>query len=169
MNALGVRRLLSQANRASGATPAAPAVPAAAAAAQYSLSNLPPDATYEAADILLQRQRQEGLAAIAGERTRTLSDYGFQEGPSGALTFDPNNPFSKAALLKKAYDTNRRSTAQSMGAGGQLYAGAFQNAQDLVNRNQLQAQDAQLKQLQSFIAQNDARRTQAQTDYEIAA
>lgn len=150
-----------------GAT--APAAPAAPAAPGYSLSNLPVDASYDQAIALLQRQRAENLTALVGERTRGLSDYGFQEGPNGTLTFDPNNPFSKAALLKKAYDTNRRSTANSMAAGGQLYSGARQNALDLVGRNQLQAEDAQQKTLQAFLASNTRRRGQAQTDYETAA
>ncbi len=156
---------------ARGGTPSAgaPGGPAAAAGPVYSLSNLPPDATYEQAIALLQRQRAEGLAGIAGERVRGLSDYGFQEGPNGVLTFDPSNPFSKASLLKKAHDTTRRSTAQSMASGGQLYSGAFQNAQDLVNRNQVQAEDAQQKALQAFLAANTGRRKQALTDYELAA
>lgn len=141
----------------------------AAAGPIYSTSNLPPDATYEQVIAQLQRQRDEGLAGIVGERFRGLSDYGFQEGPNGVITFDPNNPFSKASQLKKAYDINRKSTGQSMAAGGQLYAGAYQSAQDTVNRNQLQAEDAQQKALQAFLAANTGRRKQALTDYELAA
>ncbi len=136
---------------------------------QYSLSNLPVDASYDQAISLLQRQRDEGIAAIVGERSRTLSDYGFQEGPTGALTFDANNPFSKASVMKKTYDTNRRSTGQTLAAGGQLYHGSFQNAQDLVNRNQLQSEDALTKNLQAFLAHNASQRAAAGTDYELAA
>jgi len=173
MNALGVRGMLSAAARRGAPTVAAPvSAPGAATpagAAPYSVSNLPPDPAYDAAIATLQRQRDEQVAALLGERTRTLGDYGFTEGPNGILTFDVNNPMSKAAQLKRAYDTNRRATAQSMGAGGQLYSGAFQNAQDLVNRNQLTAEDAQTKMLQAFLAGNTSRRASALSAYETAA
>jgi len=152
---------------------AMPAIPGggvpAAAAPQYSLASLPPDASYDAQIAQLQRQRDEGLAAIAGERARGLSDYGFTEGPNGTLAMDPNNAFSKAAVMKHTFDTNRRSTGQSMAAGGQLYAGAYQNAQDLVNRNELQSQDSLRKALINYLAGNTGRRTQALTGYETAA
>ena len=94
----------------SGPSAAPPGVPAAPA---YSASNLPPDAAYDAQMLLLARQRDQGLANLAGERVRTLGDYGFTEGIGGSLAFDPNNPFSKAALLKKNYDQSRRASAQT--------------------------------------------------------
>lgn len=154
---------------AAPAAPSAPATPAAPAAPQYSLANLPPDASYDAAVSLLQRQRDEQFAAVTAERARTLSDYGFQEGPNGMLTFDPNNPFSKSAVMKKTFDTNRRSTGQSMAAGGQQYSGAFQNAQDSINRNQLQSEDALTKNLQGFLARNTGQYKDVGTGYETAA
>jgi hypothetical protein len=153
----------------SAGVPAAPAAPAAAAAPTYDISNLPPDATYDQAVALLQRQRDEGLASITANRQQGLSNYGFTEGPNGTLAVDPNNPFSQASLLKKSYDTNRRSTGQSMASGGQLYSGAFQNAQDLVNRNELQASDALQKAAASFLAKNTQAGKEAATNYEIAA
>jgi hypothetical protein len=161
--------------------PAAPRAPAPAAVsaggvpassvqpAPYSLTNLPVDANYDQTIALLQRQRDQQLATITAERARTLSDYGFQESANGMLTFDPNNPFSKSSVMKKTYDTNRRSTAQSMGSGGQLYAGSFQNAQDLIGRNQLQSEDALQKNLQAFLARNAGQRAEAGTGYETAA
>lgn len=133
------------------------------------MANLPPDASYEQVIAQLQRQRDEGIAAIAGERVRGLQDYGFIEGPTGALTYDVNNPLSKASLLKQAYDTNRRSTGLSRAQGGGLYAGSTQNALDLVSRNQLQAEDSQQKALQAFLASNTGRRKEALTNYELAA
>lgn len=168
----GVPALLSGRGKtaAGGSTPGGGGgVAAAPAAPAYSVSNLPPDASYDAALAQLQRQRDQNLAGIAGARFRGLNDYGFTEGPGGAIAYDPNNPFSKAALLKKSFDTNRRATGQNMAAGGQLYAGAFQNAQDLVNRNQLQAEDAQSKALIGFLAQNTQQQAQSRTDYETAA
>lgn len=149
-----------------GGSTAAPATPAAP---QYSLANLPPDASYEQAIALLQRQRDEGLAGLLQQRQGSLLDYGFREGPNGALTFDPNNPRSKAAELKRAYDTNRRSTGQSLASQGQLYSGAYQNAQDLVNRNQLGAEDTMQKSLIGFLARNTQARKQTLTGYETSA
>jgi hypothetical protein len=70
--------------------------------------------------------------------------------------------------MKKTYDTNRRSTAQSMGSGGQLYSGSFQNAQDLIGRNQLQSEDALQKNVAAFLARNTGQRTEALTGYETA-
>jgi hypothetical protein len=145
------------------------------AAPQYSLSNLPVDASYDAVIASLGLTRSNTLTALTGERARTLSDYGFNEtniDPAtgvGTLAYDPNNPFSKAAVLKKTYDTGRRSTAQSMGASGQMTGGAFQNSQDLLNRNQLQSEDAQTKALQAFLAGNTTQKTAADTGYETAA
>jgi hypothetical protein len=156
--------------RTGGAAVSAGGVPASSVSTpQFSLTNLPVDASYDQQIAQLQRQRDEQFAQIAGERSRTLSDYGFQEGPNGMLTFDPNNPFSKSAVMKKTYDTNRRSTGQSMASGGQLYSGSFQNAQDLINRNQLQSEDALTKNLQAFLARNTGQRTAAGTGYETAA
>jgi hypothetical protein len=144
-------------------------VPASTVATpQYSISNLPPDASYDSIVAGLAKQRDTTLADLVGERTRTLSDYGFQEGPTGAITFDPNNAFSKSAVMKKTYDTNRRATGQTMGAGGQLYSGSFQNAQDLINRNQLQSEDTLTKNLQAFLARNTSQRATAGTNYETA-
>jgi hypothetical protein len=149
--------------------PVASATPAAPATPQYSLSALPPDASYDAAVAALQRQRDDQLAQLVQQRASTLLDYGFTEGPNGTLAVDPSNPFSKAAMAKRAFDTQHRSTGQSMAAGGQLYSGAFQNAQDLVSRNQLQSQDQMQKALGAFLVRNTQGRTQALTGYETAA
>ena len=112
------------------------------------------------------------LAGLAQQRTQGFGSYGFTEGavdPTTGLTgigvFDPNNPFSKAALLKKTYNTNRARAAQTMGSSGQLYSGAFQNQQDLVNRGQLQDEDALQKSLIGFLAENQTARERAQDTY----
>jgi hypothetical protein len=106
--------------RTGGGAAAVPGVPASAVGpAQYSLTNLPVDASYDAQVAALQQQRANTLAALAGERTRSLSDYGFQEGPNGALTFDPRNTGQRTDALT-GYET----------AVGQAYGdrvGRFQN------------------------------------------
>jgi hypothetical protein len=149
-------------------TPAAPAAPTPGQAP------LPVDATFDAQIGGLENRRDSTLAGLTGGRTRGLAEYGFTESAfdpatqeMGALAFDPNNPFSKAALLKKTFDTAHRSAGQSMGAQGQLYAGAYQNQQDLLGRNQLQGEDSLQKSLAAFLSGNSGQRTQAQTDFEL--
>lgn len=147
------------------AAPAAPAAPAGPTTAP-----LPVDASYDAEIGSLYNKRDQGNAEIEKGRQRGLADYGFTETPvTGALAFDPNNPFSKAALLKQSYDTGRARAAQQMGSGGQLYSGAFQNQQDLINRGQLQGEDSLQKSLIGFLANNTAQGAQVRTDFEMGA
>jgi hypothetical protein len=56
-----------------------------------------------------------------------------------------------------------------MASGGQLYAGAFQTAQDSINRGQLGAEDALQKSLTSWLSDNTQRKAQAGMDYEAGA
>lgn len=50
--------------------------------------------------------------------------------PDSGFNVDPNNPFSRAALLQKRYTEAKQGTTNSMAAQGQLYSGALQTAQD---------------------------------------
>lgn len=152
--------------------PPAAAAPASASPAPTPASAgprpLPPDAAYLAAINAAGLQRDTTLAGLTQQRAAGLLDYGYTEGAGGQLAVDPNNPFSKAALLKRTYDTSRRATGQSMATAGQLYSGAFQNSQDAVNRNQLQAQDQLQTSLAGFLSRNTLAQKQAPTDYENA-
>jgi hypothetical protein len=149
---------------------------APAASAPNGAAPLPVDAAFDEQMGALGSTRDQALAANTGARTRGLGEYGFTESAfdpasqtMGALAFDPNNPFSKAALLKKSYDVGRAKTGQSMGSQGQLYSGAYQTAQDQLNRNQLQGEDTLTKSLSQFLASNSGQRTQAQTNFELGA
>jgi hypothetical protein len=130
------------------------------------------DPAYNAAQIAAYNQREATLASLSQQRTSGLGDYGFQEtniDPTtgvGTPVFDPNNPFSKAALLKQSYDRSRRTSGQTMAAAGQQYAGAFQTQQDYVNRQQLQGEDTLQKSLIRFLAANTQRRKQAGESYQ---
>jgi len=136
---------------------------------------LPPDAQYETDIANAQQTRATSLANLTQSRQAELTGAGYTEtnvDPNtgvGTLAFNPNDPFSRAALLKKTYDESRARTAQTLGAGGQLYSGAFQQAQDIGNRGQLQAEDAQQRALLGFLAQNTAGTTTARTNYDLAA
>lgn len=79
-------------------------------------------------------------STIAGDREgeqRAGSDYGFtpQYGADGSVDYnatmahgvDPNNPFSKMALLSRAYQNQQKSTTNGYAAQGQLFSGAVQN------------------------------------------
>jgi len=123
------------------------------------------DPGYLAAEAAARQQRDVTLGGLTQQRASGLGDYGYSEGAGGALTVDPNNPFSKAALLKQSYDRSRATSGQRMASAGQLYAGAFQNQQDLVNRGQLQSEDALQKSLIRFLAQNTQSAKQAQAGY----
>lgn len=151
------------------AAPHPPAAPGAPAPPQGRTGPLPPDPIYDASLNRIAAQRDQQTAALKTQRVGELADYGYNEGPGGSLSFDADNPFSKASLLKRLHDTQRRSVGQSMAAGGQLYAGAYQNAQDLSSRNQLQAQDSLQKSLASFLASNRAATTNAGIDYQTRA
>jgi hypothetical protein len=137
------------------------------------MTNLPVDPTQLAEYNAATSRRNTALAGFAQQRASGLSDYGYTEGSHdpnvsgfGALTIDPNNPFSKAALLKRSYDQSRRASGQSMASRGQLYAGAYQNTQDAINRGQLGAEDTLQKGLTRFLAQNTQGFHQAGTDFQ---
>lgn len=153
---------------APAAAPPSPNV-APAAAPTPTDAALPPDATYEQVLGGLQRKRDADLAALTAQRTTTLLNYGYNEGPNGALTYDPNNPESLAAQMKKHYDQSRSGTGINMAARGQLYAGSYQNAQDTLNRGQLSAEDRQTKTLAAYLAGNTSGRATAQTNFELNA
>lgn len=145
--------------------PAAPVAPAAPT--PRGPLALPPDPVYDASEAAARSNRDTSLAGLSQQRTGQLIGYGYSEDPvSGALAFNPLDPFSKASLLKKTYDQSRARTAQSMGSTGGLYAGAFQQGQDIVNRGQVQGEDALQRSLTSWLAQNTAGRQRAQTKYE---
>jgi hypothetical protein len=128
---------------------------------------LPVDSTYDSDIAGYDRTRRDTKTGLVGERDRGLKEYGFTEDPtSKALAFDPNNPFSRASLLKKNYDVSRASTGQNMGSRGQLYAGAYQTAQDSINRGQLGDEDTLQKSLGAFLAGNTGAMTDADTLYE---
>lgn len=161
-----------------GAKPApAPAAPAAGAPAGAGAAPnpmlLPPDPLFDAQLAGLAQSKDVTVAGLGSQRTQGLANYGYTESPTGALAYDPRNPFAQAAQLKRNYDTSRRASGQTMASRGGLYSGAYQNQQDAVNRGQLQAQDTLQKSLGAFLAQNTAEtantRAKYQTDVGLAS
>ena len=83
----------------------------------------------------LGTRRDNAYADITQDAGRHMTEYGYtgqdtnNDGiPDSGFQVDPNNPFSRAALLQRSYDQAQRGTTNSMAAQGQLYSGALQNA-----------------------------------------
>jgi hypothetical protein len=145
--------------------PPAPA-PTATAPAPRPPFVLPPDGLYEQQVAGLGRQRDTALAGLATQRNQSLLDYGYTQGAGGTLAFDPTNPYSQAAVLKRNYNRSRASAGINLSARGQLYSGAYQNAQDYANQQELQASDALQKQLLGFLSRNTQQAAEAGNAYE---
>jgi hypothetical protein len=130
---------------------------------------LPPDPAYLARIGALANDRDHTIAGLAQQRGQGLLQYGYTEGPGGALTFDAANPFSQAALLKRNYDNARTGNTTSLAARGQLYAGSLQNAQNETGHQQQVGEDQLQRALLAFIARNDTAVGQAGVDYQLGA
>lgn len=146
------------------AAPPAYSPPPAAAPPQ---TPLPPDAGYEQTVAALGQRRDSTIAGLGQQRQQGLLGYGYTEDPTGALGFDPANPFSQAAVLKRNYDQSRAGNTTSYAGRGQLYAGSLQTAQDTTNRGEMQASDVLQKQAGAFLARNTQNRFKAGSDYEM--
>lgn len=154
---------------ASVKAPSAPVARAPTAAAAPPVAPPPPDASYEATLAGLASRRDSTIASLGQQRQQGLLSYGYTEDPAGAIAFDPTNPYSQAAILKRNYDQSRAGNTIGFAARGQQYSGALQNAQDYSNSQQNQASDALQKQLGAFLARNTQQRTGAGVDFELGA
>ena len=123
-----------------------------------------PDVSYKDSDYYnTDSQISQGLANLRPyliNQANTLGlDYGVNTGGADPSAYDPahptqfgvdwtnvdtTNPFSRAALLKKSYTQTSRGDANRMAAAGQLYSGAYQNAQNADTSNYQQGQNALL-------------------------
>lgn len=128
---------------------------------------LPVDAAYDQQVAGLQKQRDAAAGALTAQRQQALLNYGFTEDPSsGALAFDPTNPYSQAALMQQHYNQARKAAGNQLAAQGQLYSGAYVNAQDAVSRDQGQASDSLQKALLGFLSNNSAQQAGLEPAYE---
>lgn len=127
---------------------------------------LPPDGLYEQQVAGLGRQRDTTLAGLATQRQSGLLDYGYTQDAAGGLAFDPTNPYSQAAVMKRHYNQSRASSGINLAARGQFYSGAYQNAQDYANKQELQSSDQLQKQLLAFLSRNTQQAAEAGNAYE---
>lgn len=109
---------------------------------QAPLDPLRPDSIYETALSNIRNSLTGTEAALNKDEDALAVDYGVSFGRDGqgqatGFKLDYTNPFSKASLLQKAFETQGRANTNSYAARGQLYAGSLQNAQnDTVTQNQ---------------------------------
>jgi hypothetical protein len=146
--------------------PAAPAGPLPAIAPVATPAALPVDPSYEGQVAALARQRDDTLLGLAGQRTQGLQDYGYTQAPTGALTFDPSNPFSRAALLRKNYMEGKQGTQTGMAARGQLYSGALQTAQAANDTGFNQGENSLQRALLAFLTSNQGAQNRARSGFE---
>lgn len=118
-------------------------------------SVLPPDAGYEATVGGLNQTHDATQAGLVNQKQQALLNYGYDY-VNGTLTFDPKNPFSQAAMLKRSYDQAQTGNTNSYAARGQLYSGALQNAQNESGFQNQRGNDTLIKNLTNFLTGNTA-------------
>lgn len=148
-----------------------PKTPAKVGDKTYTSAALPNDPVYDAEVGNSQRTKDQTLAQLRSGRTDTLSEYGYNASydPSGNVTdlsFDPNNPFSRAALLKRSYEQGKTGTTNRYAASGQLYAGSLVNAQNQNDYQYQGGQDTLKKNLLRYLSENRQAETGANSQYE---
>lgn len=74
-------------------------------------------------DLGLVNNRNTGLTGLGYKFTQDQTDPFSVSG----LTYDPNNPFSQASLLRQHYQEAQRGHTNQLASQGQLYSGALQN------------------------------------------
>lgn len=133
-----------------GATPAVPAT------APPSPVKPPPfDPQFEGQVGLNTRTYNDTITGLGQEESGTLRAYGLD---------DTSDPFSRAALLRQAYQQRARGAGNAMAARGQLYSGAYQNAQNSAATGFAEGTDALRKSQNSVLESIVRRRATARTN-----
>lgn len=145
--------------------------PPAAPAVTQTRRPIEEDAGYQQQIATAARNRDSTFTDIDRQRGQTLQQFGYTAqfnpdqsivaGTLAAAPTDPNNPFSRAALLKRAYDDRKRGTETSYAARGQQFAGSMVNANNRIDLENLQSQNAMSSQLADILAGLFAKRRQA--------
>jgi len=120
------------------------------------------DPVYQQQMAAATRNRDSAFTDIDTSRGNTLRQYGYtasfnpdQSLVAGSLRadpVDPNNPFSRAALLKRAYDNRKRGNETSYAARGQQFAGSLVNARNQTDLDNLQSENSLTSQLAQLLA-----------------
>lgn len=130
----------------------------------------PPDPTLEGQIASEAQRRDDALAGYAAARPQALADYGYKAtgydsagNPTG-LTFNADDPYSQAALLKKRYDQNKVGAQNA--AGNQIFSGSYQNTKIANESGYGQSSDALTKALTKLLASIASGEASAKTTYE---
>jgi hypothetical protein len=134
-------------------------------------AQLPVDPIYDQQVAGVNQGYGDALAGLNQQQLATLADYGYtatfdDQGKVTGLTYDPSNPFSRAALLRKHYQQAKTGTTNSLAAHGQLYSGAMVNAQDANDRGYLQGENTLQSGLTGRLTGFAQRRREAGTRHE---
>jgi hypothetical protein len=133
-------------------------------------NNLPPDPVYQAAIGALLGTEGNTLAGLTQQRGAYLSGAGYTEDPTThAIAYDPNNPYSQAALLRKSYQQAKAGNTNSYADAGQGYAGSLQNAQNASTDKFNTSDNALTNAVINFLANNTIQQNAAVTDYNTGA
>lgn len=135
---------------------------------------MPPDPLYDQQVGGLGRQRDLTIGGLDRTRTGTLLDYGYNatydaQGNATGLSFDPNNPDSRAAQLKKRALQAKAGTLNQFSGRGMGLDGSQINAQNINADNYQRSDDALQKALFAFLGGNQQARGQAGIDYELGS
>lgn len=154
-------------------TPGTPA-PAQAAPAEQGPTGPPIDPAYEAQLAAYQRNTNDTLAGLSQQRYAGLSDFGYNaqtdaQGNATGVSFDPNNPYSQAARLRKHYQQSKTGTTNRAASRGQIFSGSYLTAQNADDQNYNQGEDRLQKALLSFLARNQMAQRSTRNQYETSA
>jgi hypothetical protein len=96
------------------------------------------------------------LLTSPGDVPQGLSTSGYTatygaDGLVQSLAYDPNNPYSQAALARTIYQQSKSGTTNSMAGRGLLYSSAINNAQNQNDTNFNVGEDSRQKGLIGFL------------------
>lgn len=130
---------------------------------------LPVDPTYDAQIGAYGRTRDDSIAGLEGQRTAGLLGYGYTatydaNGNVSGLAYDPNNPYSQAALARVAYQQSKEGSSNSLAARGQ-FGGALTNAQNANDTNFNVGENSRQTLLTNFLNGINTGEIAARNDY----
>lgn len=144
-------------------------------------SQTPPDEFFAPEIAGYNKQLSGGLGDLATQENSTAGDFGFKLNRAGDQTLpdgtvvpgavtgfqlDVSNPFSKASLLQKSFESAQRGTNAGFAARGHLYSGGRISAQNRNDFNNEQGNDALRRAFQDFIANTGSRRRGLSDNYD---
>jgi len=144
------------------AKPPAPVAPVAPPTAVPTTAPRPPvampwDTNYETRVSGINRSRDTELASIQDDENRAKQEYGFD---------DLSDPFNKLKTMERLYQQSKAGAGNSMAAGGQLYSGAYQQAQNQLGYAEAQDRDSLRRSYDDVLGGLQQRRLGVKTEAE---